>query len=321
MFFRERTKDIVAVGMVLIATAFAFFFSNSADISTKSVEEMGSYCGASKCPPFPPPHPDVEVGVEEINTAPVTYAHPVLGFEILYLQGWYPVLEESPNGPFEFSNVPPGAGLGSKVSILKTNSCKDSAGWREMSFEGGIMAEKILCKDGFRITLATHKEVVIMGNASLLDLMASTFHIMNNNDARLLRNWKTYRNERYGFEVKYPREWLYTEDVPAGGDGPGDFFLNFNNVVTLSVSPGSLEDIFGYVDEETIVQVNGIKMSRIPQSSDFGGWQGDYTLRFQKDDLVYAFSEGFSSGIGDKPKIEALYSTFKFFDKNIANGL
>jgi len=34
-------------------------------------------------------------------------------------------------------------------------------------------------------------------------------------------DWKTYRNEKYGFEVKYANDWMYKESVADRNDGIG----------------------------------------------------------------------------------------------------
>jgi len=60
-----------------------------------------------------------------------------------------------------------------------------------------------------------------------------------------MSDWLTYRNEQYGFEVRYPREWDIQNGNPA-----------FESVVTL-ISPETLKNIAAAVARKKATEIPG----------------------------------------------------------------
>lgn len=333
MLKHEKLSHVVAVALLLIAVqviVFAEYFG-----ITQPEDFIVAPTGLDINSPLPPLPPFVAINVREIDTTPQMYINVRLAFEILYPQFWFLNFEESPNGPIEFSNVPRDhfkegelfPTWVSKVSVQKKDNCTESSKeWKEVPHKEYIAAEKMICKNNFQITLTTGRENMVNDNGGeILEFIASTFQMMDTDDPRMLGNWKTYRNEEYGFEFKYPSEWSYRiignnayEENSFGLDfglDTGSDPLMGKVFGTLSLSVVSTDNVsdehscqFKYDGNSEKININGIEMIK-----DRGvGYQAGYLLCFRKGDLIYYFSEGFFGKPGDKSRIEVLHSTFKF---------
>jgi len=130
-------------------------------------------------------------------------------------------------------------------------------------------------------------------------------------------DWKTYQNEEYGFEMKYPKGWSYVVnnyenqqlisfcDGKCKGEGEAVFTTNqnvsfeerYNNIKQLiekdfPVTESSIS--IGGVEGKILVIKNTIGFSRL--------------LSFEKNNYVYDFT----MMVGKESLFDQMLSTFKF---------
>jgi len=128
-----------------------------------------------------------------------------------------------------------------------------------------------------------------------------------------ITSWTTYRNEKYGFEVKYPTAWKI--DVSDLRDGKG-IDVSFNrgetDILRLVVFEGTIEaDVLGRFGERPKTRhfvLNGIDMVGLPH----GNYETEYELFFERNGYVYHFGESFFAQKGDGKIINTIVGSFKF---------
>ncbi|HEY4476850.1 MAG TPA: hypothetical protein VJB69_02640 [Candidatus Paceibacterota bacterium] len=166
----------------------------------------------------------------------------------------------------------------------------------------------------------TKKATLFLVFALVLSLYAVVNHLENRTGTiplslqdSLIPNvneWLTYRNEKYGFEVKYPVDWEVNVSKQTDLENLYFSFINkgveivglgvFNGTIAIDV----LDRIFPRPEVKNLV-VNGINMINLSDTT--------YDIYFEKGDLVYYFMKSMFAQEEDDKIIKTILFTFKFF--------
>ncbi|MEA2097726.1 MAG: PsbP-related protein [Patescibacteria group bacterium] len=130
-------------------------------------------------------------------------------------------------------------------------------------------------------------------------------------------DWKTYRNEKYGFKVKYPADWkeennrLYSPEMYNVRERGS---LSFSLMITLNSSFNSIDEELEYQGKckENVFHytINGKEIAGYSNACDF--YEEKIIIMIVEDQMV----EGISYSFSDESKIiSQILSTFKFIEK------
>ena len=153
-----------------------------------------------------------------------------------------------------------------------------------------------------------------------------------------IANWKTYQNEEYGFEIKYPDSWYekhyYPSDVVELQNIDGKLYISTGGpcsdciaaegvriAISLKDNPQrvSLKDYLDWCYEDPTtcscdhIIVSGINAVKITRLVDFGaGWPNIY---IPKEDKLLVISYAKTAGTEDYlATLNQMLSTFRFLE-------
>ncbi len=147
-------------------------------------------------------------------------------------------------------------------------------------------------------------------------------------------NWKTYRNEEYGFEFKYPQDWVKLQD-----------YQNDSELITVFSSPETINRISGcyegcgpdlwfyrykninlekYINDQNNLIFHPKKImidNQVAYEADEAGFGSYYVVLIQKgNDMYKILSYNNELSLASSTAESKILKTFKFIDKTATSS-
>ena len=130
------------------------------------------------------------------------------------------------------------------------------------------------------------------------------------------KNWETYTNSQFGFEIKYPSAWEVIAESGDDGHGYDLLFMNRERLITQPVAFMNIYEGDIKIDNEDIIRnldVNGIDMTIVSLSSDTG-WSFAEEWYFENNKYSYRYVETFATIEYDVPVLQNIIRSFRFVE-------
>jgi len=335
---RGRGRIVLAAGIVLILCVGAYYFkgkgetipSTEGEISDQSVDKTS---------------------VLDETEDWKTYRNEQAGFELKYPKGWF-VYEEADSVFFqpqeETGDNVPGAHADAFSVVIEDTSKTALSDDFIVGVLGDTAFEKELVtiggEDGYKVKTTCEgvgcgapQWFVInggklyhfdsnLGYSSEFDYILSTFKFVSRTSADIASadetsSWKTYKNDSYGFEFKYPEEFVFTEKEVKTATGKllGSISTEDKGYLGIEIKeekldPDNIRGLYGKIDNVEAFKIGGGIQAYRYKEGDAGC--GGYVVDIPKDNITIEviFSDCLEQESELVKRQDNILSTFRFID-------
>jgi len=330
-----KTKNIVLILTILLVVVIlgVFFGLEKREVRAPTVKNNEKTKESTKTASTTKITTSTKETLSEIDTSNwKTYRNEEFGFEIKYPEGWsasetndyYSFVVKDKSESFLYIGIPP-LGFSYDENEAKVSFAIIDSNTKVEILEFDHYFVVSFKKDGTEMLLRFKYNGNRQYYTNLFNNILSNLKLYSSSVDT--SNWKTYRNEEFGFEIKYPNGWgiidesvdsnslsVYIGDKSKYGKGygyDGDIFL-FARYEAIS----SIEELVNkkgsqFSDKKVNIEdiyIDGVEAFKTVVSTDeFPNWYSQSVI-IEDEGKIYSVN----TGRKEKILFDAIYKTFNF---------